>query len=209
MRYNVEYQLDHIDMPRFRKKYQDRDKFMAFCRECPRYDSLWSCPSLSFDVDKFLEPYVWINLLCAKIHLDDETIRAADTADKIKAMGWDIVSVVKLDTDDRLRKLEAQVPESLSLSSGGCNLCKNCTRKSGSPCRQPDKMRYSLDAFGFDLTAITKDVFHIDILWCKDSLPKYFTLIHGLLADKPVSEELWRTVGLHSAIALTSKTTRR
>lgn len=209
MRYNVEYQLDHIDMPRFRKKYQDRDKFMAFCRECPRYDSLWSCPSLSFDVDKFLEPYAWINLLCAKIHLDDETIRAADTADKIKAMGWDIVSVVKLDTDDRLRKLEAQVPESLSLSSGGCNLCKTCTRKSGSPCRQPDKMRYSLDAFGFDLTAITKDVFHIDILWCKDSLPKYFTLIHGLLADKPVSEELWRTVGLHSAITLTSKTTRR
>ena len=198
MGYSVEYRTDHIEMPRFRQKYQDRDKFMAFCRECPRYDSLWSCPPLSFDVDTFLEPYTWINVLCAKIRLDAETIRTADTAEKIKTIGWDIVSVVKLDTDERLRKLEAQVPESLSLSSGGCNLCKSCTRKSGSPCRQPDKMRYSLDAFGFDLTAITKDVFHIDILWCRDSLPEYFTLIHGLLADKSVPEKLWRAVGLYS-----------
>ena len=198
MGYSVEYQSDHIEMPRFRQKYQDRDKFMAFCRECPRYDALWSCPPLSFDADKFLEPYAWINVLCAKIRPDAETIQAADTAEKIRTTGWDIVSAVKLDTDERIRKLEAQIPESLSLSSGGCNLCKSCTRKSGSPCRQPDKMRYSLDAFGFDLTAITKDVFHIDILWCRDSLPEYFTLIHGLLADRPVPEKLWRDVGLHS-----------
>ncbi len=198
MGYSVEYRSDHIETPRFRQKYQDRDKFMAFCRECPRYDALWSCPPLSFDADKFLEPYAWINVLCARNRPDAETIQAADTAEKIRTMGWDIVSAVKLDTDERIRKLEAQIPESLSLSSGGCNLCKSCTRKSGSPCRQPDKMRYSLDAFGFDLTAITKDVFHIDILWCRDSLPEYFTLIHALLADRPVPEELWSAVGLHS-----------
>ena len=198
MGYQVEYRTDHIEMPRFRKKYQDREKFMAFCQECPRYDSLWSCPPLSFDVDEFLAPYPWINLLCAKINLEDETIRAADTAEKIKTIGWDIVSTVKRETDERLRKLEGQIPKSLSLSSGGCNLCKSCTRKSGRPCRQPDKMRFSLDAFGFDLTDITKDIFRVDILWCKDSLPEYFTLIHGLLADKPLSEESWRTVGLQS-----------
>lgn len=38
----------------------------------------------------------------------------------------------------------------------------------------------------------------IDILWCRDSLPEYFTLIHSLLADRPVPEKLWRDVGLHS-----------
>ena len=195
--YRVEYRTDHVEMARFREKYQDREKFMAFCRECPRYDARWSCPPLSFDVDSFLEPYARINLLCAKIDLDGETIRAADTAEKIKTMGWDIVSTVKLDLEGRLRKLETQIPGSLSLSSGGCSLCESCTRKTGAPCRQPDKMRYSLDAFGFDLTAITKDMFHIVILWCKDSLPKYFTLIHGLLADQPVSEALWTSVGLH------------
>lgn len=195
--YRVEYRTDHVEMARFREKYQDREKFMAFCRECPRYDARWSCPPLSFDADKFLAPYAQINLLCAKIHLDDETIRAADTAEKIRTTGWDIVSTVKHDLEERLRKLETQIPGSVSLSSGGCSLCESCTRTTGAPCRQPDRMRYSLDAFGFDLTAITKDMFHIEILWCKDSLPKYFTLIHGLLADQPVSEALWKSVGLH------------
>ena len=194
--YRVEYRTEHVEMARFREKYQDREKFMAFCRECPRYDARWSCPPLSLDADKFLAPYVQINLLCAKIHLDDETIRAADTAEKIRTTGWDIVSTVKHDLEERLRKLETQIPGSVSLSSGGCSLCESCTRTTGAPCRQPDRMRYSLDAFGFDLTAITKDMFHIEILWSKDSLPKYFTLIHGLLADQPVSEDLWKSVGL-------------
>ena len=117
----------------------------------------------------------------------------------------EIVSAVKRAADERLRKLEARIPESLSLSSGGCILCENCTRKEGKPCRQPDKMRYSLDAFGFDLSAITKDIFHIEILWCKGSLPKYFTLIHALLAKQPVPEKLFEAVGLHGKDSLHSE----
>lgn len=192
MGYRVEYRIGQIELPLLRQKYQDMERFMAYCRECPRYDALWSCPPLSFDPDAFLTPYAWANLLCVKLLPDRETIRAADTAEKIRAKGWELVSAVKLDTEERLRKLEARIPGSLSLSSGGCNLCEACTRASGRPCRQPDRMRYSMDAFGFDLTAITKDIFHIEILWCRDSLPEYFTLIHCLLAEAPVPDEMRR-----------------
>lgn len=92
--------------------------------------------------------------------------------------------------------MEKNLPGSISLSSGGCNLCNVCSRKDGIPCRQPDKMRYSLDAFGFDLTAITKDMFDIDILWCKDRLPDYFTLIHGILTMNELPDALWDSVGI-------------
>ena len=196
MSYHFEYRTSPVEMVPFQKKYQDQEKYMAYCRECPRYLTRWSCPPLSFDVGEFLAPYATVHLVCAKILLDDETIRAADTAEKIKTVGWDIVSTVKLDLEERLRKLETQVPGSLSLASGGCNLCEHCTRESNLPCRQPDKMRYSLDSFGFDLSAITKDVFDIDILWCKDSLPKYFTLIHAFLTSVPIENKLWESVGL-------------
>ena len=196
MSYQVEYSTSPIDMRSLRQKYQDQEKFMAYCRECPRYLARWSCPPLSFDVGEFLAPYASVHLVCAKILLDEETIRAADTAEKIKTVGWDIVSAVKLDLEKRMLKLESLVPGSLSLSSGGCNFCEHCTRETGEPCRQPDKMRYSLDAFGFDLSAITKDVFQIEILWCKDSLPDHFTLIHALLTNEPVNKERWETVGL-------------
>lgn len=120
-------------------------------------------------------------MLCAKINLTDQVIAETDTLEKIKIVGWEILLSVKLDMEERLRQLEKHISGSVSLSSGGCNLCAECSWKDDVPCRQPDKMRYSLDAFSFDLTAITKDMFDIDILWCKERLPDYFRLIHGIL----------------------------
>ena len=197
----IEYQASQIEMPLFRQKYQDRENFMNYCRECPHYGRLWSCPPLSFDADAFLAPYTWANLLCAQIHPDKETIRAANTAEKIKAAGWDIVSKAKARIERKLRAIETRMSGSVSLSSGGCSLCETCTRKENLPCCKPDEMRYSMDAFGFDLTAITKELFHIEILWCKDSLPEYFTLIHALLSKESVSESLWKQAGLSTDIA--------
>ncbi|MCR5661700.1 MAG: DUF2284 domain-containing protein [bacterium] len=196
MGYSVEYRNGRLEMANFLQKYQDREKFLAFCKECPHYNSLWSCPPLTFDPNKYLAPYTWINLLCAKINLDNETIREAGTKDKVKTMGRNIVFAVKRDTDGRLRQLEAKIPGSRSISSGGCNLCENCSRISGIPCRKPNEMRYSLDSFGLDLTAITKDVFQIEILWSKDSLPQYFTLIHAFLTKEPLPQALFESVGL-------------
>ncbi len=196
MGFQLEYRTRPIEMERFRRTYQDRERFLACCRECPRYEARWSCPPLSFDVDDFLAPYAWANLLCARIFLDDGTIRAADTPEKMKTMGWNIVSQVKFELEERLREMEERVPGSLSLSSGGCHRCDPCAREAGQPCRQPDQMRYSLDAFGFDLTAITQDLFGIEILWCRERLPDYFTLIHGILSAAPVPGEVWEAAGL-------------
>ena len=184
-----------MEMDRFRQSYQNREKYMAYCRECPRYETVWSCPPLAFDVDAYLAPYGLIYPVCARIDLDEATIAAADTAEKIKSTGWGILLAVKLDMEEKLRRLEPEAPGSVSLSSGGCNLCAACTRRDGKPCRRPDRMRYSLDAFGFDLTAITKDLFSIDIQWCSDRLPDHFTLVHALLAKEEVPEASWQKVG--------------
>ena len=196
MDYSVEYRKNNMPLPDFRQKYQDREKYMAYCRECPRYNTVWSCPPLTFDVDAYLEHFTWVNVLCAKIILNSSVIAEAYTSEKIKIVGWEILLAVKLGMEEKLRRLEKHIPGSVPLSSGGCNLCKVCNRKDGQPCRQPDKMRYSLDAFGFDLTAITKDMFDIDILWCKERLPDYFTLIHGILTKDEVPDELWETSGI-------------
>ncbi len=196
MNYTIKYRKSSMPLTAFRQKYQDREKYMAYCRECPRYNTVWSCPPLAFDVDAYLEHFTWVNVLCAKIILSSSVIAEADTPEKIKAVGWEILIAVKLDMEEKLRRLEKHIPGSVSLSSGGCNLCKVCSRKDGQPCRQPNKMRYSLDAFGFDLTAITKDMFDIDILWCKERLPDYFTLIHGILTEEEMSDSLWETTGI-------------
>ena len=196
MDYFIEYRKNCMLLPCFREKYQDTEKYIAYCRECPRYDTVWSCPPLYLDVDAYLGQFAWVNILCARIILGNDVITEADTKEKIRAVGWEILLSVKLGMEEKLRRLEKHIPGSVSLSSGGCNLCKECSRKDGQPCRQPDKMRYSLDAFGFDLTAITKDMFDIDILWCKERLPDYFTLIHGILTGDEVPDELWKTLDI-------------
>ena len=196
MDYTVAYRKSSMPLTVFRQKYQNREKYMAYCRECPRYNTVWSCPPLTFDVDAYLERFALVNVLCAKIILSRQVIAEADTPEKIKTVGWEILLSVKLDMEEKLRRMEKYIPESVSLSSGGCNLCKVCSRKDGLPCRLPDKMRYSLDAFGFDLTAITKDMFDIDILWCKERLPDYFTLIHGIMTTDEMPGNLWETMGV-------------
>ncbi|MCR5758726.1 MAG: DUF2284 domain-containing protein [Selenomonas sp.] len=191
MNYSVEYQKSALPMADFQRRYQNKEKFLAYCQECPRYDHTWSCPPLNFDADAYLHQFAWVNVICAKINLSPQIIHAADTPEKMKSMGWEILLSVKLDLEEKLRRLEKEIPASISLSSGGCNLCEKCNRSSGLPCRHSDKMRYSLDAFGFDLSAITRDLFAIDILWCKDHLPAYFTLIHGLLTKEQLAPEVF------------------
>ena len=193
----VEYRKGCLPMTEFRERYQDRERFIEYCRECPRYDTVWSCPPLDFDADEYLERFAWVNVVGAKVVLNPRVIEEADTDEKVRTVGWEIVSAVKLELEEKMRQLEGTVPGSVSLSSGGCNLCKECSRKEGRPCRRPEKMRYSLDAFGFDLSAITKDMLGIEILWCRDRLPEYFTLIHGLLTADEVPEAAWKTMRVH------------
>lgn len=183
----VEITTKKMDFAAFCRLYQDRERFLPYCRECPNYGTVWSCPPLPFDTGEYFRPYEKILVFCARITLDPAVIERADTPELVKKTGYEIVIRVKKRLEDYLRELEARFPQSRSLSSGGCNRCCRCARAKGESCRKPDVMRYSLDAFGFDLTAITKDLFGYDIEWCRDRLPAHFTLIHALLLPAAVS----------------------
>ena len=40
-----------------------------------------------------------------------------------------------------------------------------CTRNCGTPCRHPEKVRPSLEAFGFDISKTLSELFNIELLW--------------------------------------------
>ena len=84
MDYSVEYRKNKMPMEIFRQRYQDKEKYIAYCRECPRYDTVWSCPPLNIDLEAYLSRFEWINVVGAKINLERHVIEDADTADKIK-----------------------------------------------------------------------------------------------------------------------------
>lgn len=196
MDYSVEYRKSGMPLSVFQQNYQDIGNYLAYCKACPNYNTVWSCPPLPFDAAAYLEKFPWMYVVGAKINLSPETIKQADTAEKVKDMGWNIVVEVKLAMEEKMRKLEAKLPGSMALSSGGCNLCSVCSRGEGTLCRWPDKMRYSLDAFGFNLTAITREMLGIEIQWCQDRLPNYFTLVHGIATTAEITENMWAVMDM-------------
>ena len=188
--YHTSTTTNSLPMSEFIKRYQDQEKFMAYCKECPNYNTLWSCPPLQFDANELLQDFGHINLIAVKVIYEEETIKSADTPEKVKEVTTNSLREVKTKLADTVLGLECEFPGSIGLASGGCHLCEHCSRLEDLPCRIPKKMRYSLDSFGFDLTAITAELLQIELQWPKNGLPEYYTLIHALMTKEPVGTRL-------------------
>lgn len=67
--------------------------------------------------------------------------------------------------------------------AGSCPYCDGapCARIEGEPCRHPDKVRPSLEAYGFDVSLTVKELLGIEIKWSEQGLlPEYLTLVGGV-----------------------------
>ena len=83
-----------------------------------------------------------------------------------------------------LMEREKEFPESVSLSAGSCDLCKEegCTRKDGKPCRYPDKLRYSIESLGGDVGRTVSKLMGYELEWVEEGkVPSYYVLVGGLL----------------------------
>ena len=181
--YETKISVQAQPLPEFIAAYQHQEKYLAYCKDCKNYGARWSCPPLGFNVQEFLLPYRWMTVAAVQILFSEETL--ANTEEKeVKEVSYQAIFPVKDRLHDAMLLAERKAPQCVSLSSGGCTLCPSCTRPDGLPCRQPQRMRYSLDSFGFDLAAITENLLGIQLLWCRGKLPAYYTLIHALLGQE-------------------------
>lgn len=92
----------------------------------------------------------------------------------------------------RLLEME-QLYDGYSLAyAGSCIYCHtgSCARKQNHPCRHPELVRPSLEAFGFDIGLTTSKLFGIELKWGKDGfVPEYLTLVSGFFhnSSEPLS----------------------
>ncbi len=170
------------------KNYQNQEKFIEYCKQCHKYNSRWSCPPLNFSVNKYLAPYTYIYLIGIQYFYDTDTIAAVNTTEKVNSFSIKTAKSLKKQFSEILLDAEKIFPQTISISAGGCDFCCRCSRTKNEPCRKPEKMRYSLDAFGIDLSKVTQDILNIKLLWNSDKLPAYTTLIHGLLTKQTIDQ---------------------
>ena len=60
--YRTETLTETLPLAELTRRFRNPEKFIAYCRECGRYDHCWACPPYEFDPSEVLAGYTvaWI-----------------------------------------------------------------------------------------------------------------------------------------------------
>jgi len=176
--YSLEFKTNIITINDLIQTYCFADRFMEFCKGCSEYNAVWSCPPLNIDPLAYLKEYEHALIIGAKIIYSPDFIEEAKAVPEEAQAAYYEASenVVKalLHTEYDFQSIKAIAP-------GSCRICVPCERAFARKCKYPDKMRYSFDSFGMDLTKIAQALLGTELLWEKSGLPEYHMLISAFL----------------------------
>lgn len=173
MFYTAERREAEIGVEEYVRDFVDVPRFLNFCRECENFGRRWACPPFDFDPMDVWKKYQTLHI-AAKI--------IAPGRDATQGKMRDVLLTERSALFEELLAHEGSQPGSLALSAGTCELCGVCARPQGIPCRYPEKLRWSLEALGGDVSKTAEILLRKPILWEKEGrLPAYYTLVGGLL----------------------------
>lgn len=173
--YIIENFTANISVDEYISRFRDEKRFVEFCKQCPNYGNSWGCPPFDFDTGEFLRQYEYAHLMATKIIPVEKNIPIDRTQELIKPE--------RLRIERELLEMEHRYGGRAFAYVGKCLYCPDseCARKCNRPCLHPDKVRPSLEAFGFDMTRTLSELFGIELLWGKDGiLPEYLVIVSGL-----------------------------
>lgn len=178
----VEYRAS-LPFDEFTKKYTSESVREA-CLACKNYGNNWSCPPFDDNGNAPLLQYCRsIEVVCYLMPLDGYTGSLSDEA-AVERYKHDMLHATRTAMTDYLLEAERAHPGTIVLFPGSCSLCGvgNCAKARGVPCIHPWSMRPSLEAFGFDLGKVAKDLFDLEFCWAAEGeLPAYYLLVGALL----------------------------
>jgi len=186
------------------------EEVRGYCSNCSNYKKNYSCPDFKFNTPDYLELYKHATVIMTQV--DTDLIKEHSAAfkdqvyssrvytnyinhheevpyDWISAMSMYAFNEVKDILSDRLLLIEDNFSNSISLPPGSCTRCKTCLKQLGKACAEPDKLRYSLEALGFLVSDIYKQVFGIELGWTEKELPASFNSCSVFLSKEPIDVE--------------------
>ena len=190
MEYDVEDFTVEISTDEYIRLYLDADRFIEYCKACPNYGNLWACPPFNRDTESELRQYEKVLLIATKI--------TPHRADIPIAQAQQFIIIERKRLEKSLLEMEKEYGGRSFAFVGKCLYCaeSDCTRKRGLPCRHPELVRPSLEAYGFDMEKTASNLFGIKILWSKtEFIPEYLTLICGFFHNYQDKEIIkWSTL---------------
>ena len=154
------------------QRYCRPEHLAPLCAQCENYGNNYACPPTGHDMAALLGTYAQMRLYAARLPLPPALARADTGAYFARGM------VV---FNRRLLAEEAALPGSFAVAPGQCVCCERCARSDHLPCRHPESLRYSLDAFLLEIAQMSAELFDTEIRWYNDQPPPYLTMMGGLL----------------------------
>jgi len=156
-------------------RYHDPVRIHGYCATCPDHGRVWSCPPFGEPVLAGFPAWTCALLVTLKTWMGPETRRD----DMIEGFHASRRSFRGL-----LVGVERCLPGTTALVAGYCQGCEACCRPQGHPCRAPSELRYSLEAVGFDVSALTEQLVGQRIQWPKEGNPDYLLTVGALLCPE-------------------------
>lgn len=168
-----EYLRDCVDVPRF----------LGYCSHCSNFGKTWSCPEFSFDPRDYWKKFKSFKIIGMKVIVPKELRNKVYSKEESDDFILAFLDKYKKQFDEHIMQEEKKVG-GVGLNGGSCLLCAPapCSRQEGKPCRHPDKMRYSIESLGGDVSLSVTKYLHQKLEWIKDGkLPGHFILVGGVL----------------------------
>ena len=179
--YKVEEFTADISAEEYISGFRDPEKFTRFCRECRNWGAYWGCPPFDFDQEEYLRQWSQVHLLAVRITPDQSGLPLESAQEFIRPE--------RLRIEALQRRWEREYGGRSFAFVGKCLYCESCTRPQGEPCRHPELVRPSLEAFGFDIGRTLEEILGLELVWGTDGkLPQYLTLVSGFFHNGEAGE---------------------
>jgi predicted metal-binding protein len=167
--------------------HHDPERVQGYCHGCEKYGRFWSCPPFTAPPLASFPEWTHAVIVCQRIWLEPGTTRTQLIERFLAA---------RVGFGERIRRLEGREARVTGLVAGHCPGCTDCTRSEGKACRAPERMRHSLEAVGFDVTALVGALTGLRLHWPKSGVPDYLTTVGALLCpEEAVAARLREAAG--------------
>lgn len=177
------------------EEYLSMRKVRGYCKKCPNYGKYWSCPEFAFNEILFLNEFQYMYPIGREYTIPKKDRQKTIGIQACANYCNNLHKAMKIEAWRDLLAFEKAVPGTLALVPGNCHICEaqgmDCARQKGLKCRYAHMMRFSPEALGFDVDAISKFEIGMLLRWPREGhLPEKMSCVMAILSNKKIPRAL-------------------
>ncbi|RAP52664.1 MAG: hypothetical protein BZ133_00765 [Methanosphaera sp. SHI613] len=180
--YNIIKEVKTLTIEEYVDNFVDFDKTLNACKSCPAYNKNWACPDFKDDPIEIYSSFEKIDLIFIRLIFDEYILSQSFNDNEWNEFLHETLFKEKDNLTEELKLLEKEY-DGRYLSSGYCNICKECSKVNNNECLFPDLKRNSVESIGGLVVKITEELFDAPLKWIDKSgkVPEYLSILNALM----------------------------